>query len=203
MDYTLVDDFAQIDLTRHAIIEASAGTGKTYTLENLVVRLLKERQGQLQQLLNILYKMAYQIPQQLMYKEKIMFGLTFKQLLYAFIFGLISLIIFRKIDNMTIAVIIASIPSVIGLGFIFFNLEEKIKDYISYLRLRELKRDDTRELSKKIKGTEKEKIKRYVYNYRPKDKKAWRLRIEIRKQSVEKGELIEILEEVIEKLRKT
>ncbi|RJQ50870.1 MAG: hypothetical protein C4530_20895 [Desulfobacteraceae bacterium] len=44
MTYTLVDDIAKIDLTRHALIEASAGTGKTYTLENLVVRLLKERQ---------------------------------------------------------------------------------------------------------------------------------------------------------------
>ena len=44
MSYTLVDDIAHIDLTRHALIEASAGTGKTYTLENLVVRLLKERQ---------------------------------------------------------------------------------------------------------------------------------------------------------------
>ena len=44
MSYTLVNDIADIDLTRHALIEASAGTGKTYTLENLVVRLLKERQ---------------------------------------------------------------------------------------------------------------------------------------------------------------
>ncbi len=43
MSYTLVDDIADIDLTRHALIEASAGTGKTYTLENLVVRLLEER----------------------------------------------------------------------------------------------------------------------------------------------------------------
>jgi len=43
MSYTLIDNTAQIDLNRHALIEASAGTGKTYTIENLVVRLLKER----------------------------------------------------------------------------------------------------------------------------------------------------------------
>ena len=43
MSYTLVDNTVQIDLNRHALIEASAGTGKTYTIENLVVRLLKER----------------------------------------------------------------------------------------------------------------------------------------------------------------
>ena len=44
MFYRPVADIADIDLSRHALIEASAGTGKTYTLENLVVRLLKERQ---------------------------------------------------------------------------------------------------------------------------------------------------------------
>lgn len=43
MPYEAVYDFNQIDLTRHGLIEASAGTGKTYTIENLVVRLLKER----------------------------------------------------------------------------------------------------------------------------------------------------------------
>ncbi|MFH0728990.1 MAG: UvrD-helicase domain-containing protein [Pseudomonadota bacterium] len=43
MTYTYVTDCAQIDLDRHAFIEASAGTGKTYTIENLVVRLLMEK----------------------------------------------------------------------------------------------------------------------------------------------------------------
>ncbi|MCK5321306.1 DUF87 domain-containing protein [Candidatus Pacearchaeota archaeon] len=88
--------------------------------------------------------MAYQIPQQLAYKEKIMFGLNFRQLLYAFLFGGISLMIFRKIDDMTLGIILASIPSVIGLGFIFFNLEDKIKDYYFYLKLRELRSDDSK-----------------------------------------------------------
>ena len=36
-----IDDPAQVDLTCHALVEASAGTGKTYTIENLVVRLLQ------------------------------------------------------------------------------------------------------------------------------------------------------------------
>jgi len=43
MNYKFVTDFSQIDLNRHALIEASAGTGKTYTIENLVVRFLKQR----------------------------------------------------------------------------------------------------------------------------------------------------------------
>jgi exodeoxyribonuclease V beta subunit len=33
----------RLDLEKHAVIEASAGTGKTYTIEHLVVRLLAER----------------------------------------------------------------------------------------------------------------------------------------------------------------
>ncbi len=43
MEYTPITDIEKIDLTRHAIIEASAGTGKTYTIENLVARMLIER----------------------------------------------------------------------------------------------------------------------------------------------------------------
>ncbi|BBO67139.1 RecBCD enzyme subunit RecB [Desulfosarcina alkanivorans] len=37
-----IEDINRLDLSRHALVEASAGTGKTYTIENLVVRLLKE-----------------------------------------------------------------------------------------------------------------------------------------------------------------
>ena len=88
--------------------------------------------------------MAYQIPQQLAYQEKIMFGLTFKQLLYAFLFGFLSLFIFRKIDNISLGVILSSIPSIIGFGFVFFNLEEKLKDIYFYLRLRELNSDNSK-----------------------------------------------------------
>jgi len=40
--YVPVDDVGEIDLGRHALVEASAGTGKTYTIENLVVRFLKK-----------------------------------------------------------------------------------------------------------------------------------------------------------------
>jgi len=44
MTYRPVTDISDIDLSRHVLIEASAGTGKTYALENLVVQLLKDRQ---------------------------------------------------------------------------------------------------------------------------------------------------------------
>lgn len=44
MSLKTVHDCQQIDLKKHGLIEASAGTGKTYIIENLVVRLLKERE---------------------------------------------------------------------------------------------------------------------------------------------------------------
>ncbi|MCU0615227.1 MAG: UvrD-helicase domain-containing protein, partial [Desulfobacterales bacterium] len=43
MPYTPIKSHEDIDITRHGIIEASAGTGKTYTIENLVVKFLLER----------------------------------------------------------------------------------------------------------------------------------------------------------------
>lgn len=43
MPYTPIKSYDDIDITKHAIIEASAGTGKTYTIENLVVKFLMER----------------------------------------------------------------------------------------------------------------------------------------------------------------
>lgn len=40
--FDAITDPQAIDLSCHALVEASAGTGKTYTIENLVVRLLVE-----------------------------------------------------------------------------------------------------------------------------------------------------------------
>ncbi|MCJ8331357.1 MAG: UvrD-helicase domain-containing protein [Lentisphaeria bacterium] len=40
-----------IDLDRHAVIEASAGTGKTFCIENLVVRILSEKRVPLEKIL--------------------------------------------------------------------------------------------------------------------------------------------------------
>jgi exodeoxyribonuclease V beta subunit len=44
-----------IDLTRHAVIEASAGTGKTYTIERLVLRLLTELRAPLDSILLVTF----------------------------------------------------------------------------------------------------------------------------------------------------
>lgn len=80
------------------------------------------------------------------------------------------------------------------------NKEHMLK-LIKAIGERDLKREDTRELSKRIKGRETEGIKRFVYNYGPKKDKTWKLRIVFKKQSVEKEEIIKILEEIIKKLK--
>ncbi len=39
---TVINNIMEVDLTEPALIEASAGTGKTYTLEELYIRALRE-----------------------------------------------------------------------------------------------------------------------------------------------------------------
>jgi hypothetical protein len=63
--------------------------------------------------------MAYEIPQQLEYKEKIIFGLTFKQLAYLFLFApLILLVFFKTSWHIVIQVIIGTNFLALAIGFI-------------------------------------------------------------------------------------
>ena len=43
-----------MDLQRHGVIEASAGTGKTHTLQELVLRLLQEGKARLEEIRGLL-----------------------------------------------------------------------------------------------------------------------------------------------------
>jgi len=65
---------------------------------------------------------------------------------------------------------------------------------------RHLTREDTRDLSKVLKGKTK-KLKYYAYNYAPDNSDRYRLRLEFKKQAISKQEIIEILEEVIRALK--
>jgi len=70
---------------------------------------------------------------------------------------------------------------------------------VSQVKQRDLRREDTRDLSKQIKG----KIKRpekFIYNYQKKDRSC-RVKIEFKKQKVTKEEIISLLEEMIKKLK--
>ena len=88
--------------------------------------------------------MAYQIPQQLQYKEKIMFGLTFKQLAYAFLFGFMAVVCLKKIHSSSIKFVLVTIFSLIGISFMFFNLEDYIRNYYRFLRSRKLEAGDSK-----------------------------------------------------------
>jgi hypothetical protein len=81
--------------------------------------------------------MAYEIPQQLQHKEKIMFGLTLQQLGYAFLFGIITCIIIVKLDaSMTVKFSLASIPALLGIVFVIFDIVGWSKNVIAYAQFR-------------------------------------------------------------------
>ncbi len=81
----------------------------------------------------------YEIPQQLTYKEKIVFGLTFEQLGYALIFALIIFtILFRLQANLTIRITLATIPILLASGFMFFDLLTQIKYWYTWAKTRNI-----------------------------------------------------------------
>ena len=79
------------------------------------------------------------------------------------------------------------------------NTKENMESLLQFIQDRDLRREDTRELSKRLKGSEK-KLKRFVYNYRPKNAD-YKIRIEFRKKDITKDEIIKILEEVLINLK--
>lgn len=65
---------------------------------------------------------------------------------------------------------------------------------------RRLTREDTRDLSKLLKGKIK-KTKYYVYNYVPEGTDKFRMRLEFKKQMVSRQEIIDVLEDILKRLR--
>lgn len=84
--------------------------------------------------------MAYEIPQELQYKEKIIFGLTFIQLLYLIIFSPIAYALFFKTNfNLYIRVFLTIIPVTLCILFMFTNTLNLIKSWWKWLFFREVK----------------------------------------------------------------
>ena len=90
--------------------------------------------------------MSYQIPQQLQYKEKIMFDLTFRQLAYAFLFGFLNIIAFKMSPSIYFAIPFIFSFSFLAVLFMFFNLDQLIKNYKDFLWNREII-EDTKKMS--------------------------------------------------------
>ena len=79
--------------------------------------------------------MSYDIPPPLQHKEKIMFGLTFVQLAYAFpAFLLIFLLMFKSGLSLSITGTISILISAVAVFFMFFNGKNRILNFIKYLK---------------------------------------------------------------------
>ena len=81
--------------------------------------------------------MSYEIPQQLEYKEKIIFGLTFPQLLYALIFSPLALaLLFKTPYALPYRISLALIPSAVACIFMFTNVPKQGKNWLKWLKWR-------------------------------------------------------------------
>lgn len=81
----------------------------------------------------------YEIPQQLEYQEKIVFGLTFGQLAYALIFFPFAFAFFFKLHaSLPVRVFLAFIPISLAAGFMFFDLLTRIRTWIRWFKNRRL-----------------------------------------------------------------
>lgn len=77
--------------------------------------------------------MAYEIPQNLQYEEKIMFNLTFKQCIYIGLFGAIGGILFFRLPfAFEIRVLTGASIAIVGLGFAFLHLDTTIMNQWRY-----------------------------------------------------------------------
>ena len=81
--------------------------------------------------------------------------------------------------------------------------ETEMKGMIEKIQERGLKREETRDLTKLIKGKEqgKKKPKHYIFNYSPKEDRSYSLRIEFKKEAVSRQEIVRVLEDLLNKLK--
>ncbi len=78
--------------------------------------------------------MSYEIPQQLEYKEKIIFGLTFSQLLYAILFLPIALaLLFKTALPLPFRITLSLLPCGIAVLFMFTNIPKTVKNWLKWL----------------------------------------------------------------------
>lgn len=96
--------------------------------------------------------MGYEIPQQLAYTEKIIFGLSFKQLAYAILFLIPMLLFFFKTDfSIVTRSFVVGFLCCFAVGFMFFNLDYHLNGWIAWYKVREIKTKEQFNLFKGIK----------------------------------------------------
>jgi ParB family chromosome partitioning protein len=82
--------------------------------------------------------------------------------------------------------------------------EAEMKALIDKIKERGLRREDTRDLTKAFKGKDTDKLSRpkhYIFNYAPKEDRTYSVKIEFKKESVSRAEIIRILESLLDKLK--
>ncbi len=83
--------------------------------------------------------MAYEIPQRLEYNEKIMFGLTFKQLAYAFLFTpFIPILLFKTSMELYLRIFYSILLTGLATGFMFLNLDHNLRVWYHWLLTRRI-----------------------------------------------------------------
>ncbi len=87
--------------------------------------------------------MGYEIPQQLEYKEKIMFGLTFRQLAYLFAFAPIaSYVAFKTQWYLVLKIFVCTNLAALAVGFIYLDLEKHLRNWVIWYRFKRLNKHE-------------------------------------------------------------
>jgi hypothetical protein len=84
--------------------------------------------------------MSYEIPQELQYQERIVFGMTLEQMIYATIAAFCILLVMRTRIDMYVRIGLSCILTAVGLLFIFGNLRQRAQDLWFFLRNRQFSR---------------------------------------------------------------
>ena len=77
--------------------------------------------------------------------------------------------------------------------------KEHMEELIRIIQERDLKREDTRDLSKRMMGKTK-RPRMFVYNYKPAGSE-YRMRLEFKNQDISRDDIIRILEEIVKNLK--
>jgi conjugal transfer ATP-binding protein TraC len=80
----------------------------------------------------------YEIPNQLQYKERIVFNLTFEQLVYAIIFAIPIILLVRSSFSIFVKIILSIVLASIATSFMYFDLLTILKSGYTWLKLRKI-----------------------------------------------------------------